>query len=65
MGALAGYLATSPSSLFPAGGEGQASSLGKHLKKAAAVASHSVTARGTQVSYVVGTLRRDLLISHS
>lgn len=63
VGALAGYLATShPSILLD--GKKDGPSLGV-LKKAIAVASHSVTARGTQASYLVDTLNKDLLISHT
>lgn len=61
MGALACYLATTPQSLIPPDTE-QFLGLGELLKKSAAVASHTVKARGTQTSFSVDTLRKDLLI---
>ena len=64
VGALAGYLATSHASILIDGPEreGPHSSLGDLLKRSVAVASHSVTAKGTQASYLVDTLNKDLLI---
>lgn len=50
MGALAYYLATR-SEKEPAD-----ELLGEFLKRSAAIASHTVTARGTQTSYHVDTL---------
>ena len=60
MGALACYLAT-------CSGKGHLTmegSLEDFLKKAGAVATHTVKARGTQASYNVDLLRSDLLMSH-
>ncbi len=53
MGALAYYLACLPGL-----------SLGEMLRRAGVIASHTVTARGTQSSYHVNTLpNRELLLS--
>ena len=53
MGALAYYLACLPEL-----------SLGEMLRRAGVIASHTVTARGTQSSYHVNTLpNRELLLS--
>jgi sugar/nucleoside kinase (ribokinase family) len=69
VGALAGYLATVLDGSESKKGEWlpvPPGTLGDLLRKAAAVASHSVTSRGTQTSYVVDKLDKELLIlSHS
>ncbi len=65
VGALAGYLATNPPDVLEREEPGTAAAvtLGGLLRRAAAVASHSVRAKGTQASYIVETLAKDLLIA--
>lgn len=58
MGALACYLAT-----HPRAHEWEKGALGEFLKMASRVAGHSVMARGTQASYNVDTLPKELLVT--
>ena len=58
VGALAGYLAMNPRALAAE----DAISLGDLLVRAGRVASHSVTTKGTQSSFTVSSLDKDLLI---
>ena len=60
MGALACYLATHPRARR---GEVEEESLRAFLEMAARVASHSVMARGTQTSFNVDNLPRELLVA--